>query len=272
LYLKRSNKQEPVINEGEICSCFMSLYPYYLPFIYSAIPKNLQQDYSESKLEKQINEFVEKNQIKEILFNYFIEETIETISTKLTTNSYKIFSEKYDKNYILNKIFFSQKYTFKDFIINQHKELELHGNILKILGATRLQSNVLAKFPLNVRKVFISEITQTLLQAHDPNLLSSKITHVKWLFEPNSRPAAIRNATGQQVEQEFWQIIFYHYSLLFQPHYQTTHHSNTSTPTTPGFPSNSKNNQIPTNCTHFQNHIELCKGVLIVLTMAGRTL
>ncbi|CAG8704250.1 4444_t:CDS:1, partial [Scutellospora calospora] len=43
-------------------------------------------------------------------------------------------------------------------------------------------SNVLAKFPLNVRKVLISEITQTLLQAHDPNLLSS-ITHVKWVME-----------------------------------------------------------------------------------------
>ncbi|CAG8567296.1 5681_t:CDS:10 [Gigaspora rosea] len=108
------------------------------------------------------------------------------------------------------------------------------------------ESNVLAKFPLNVRKALISEITSTLLQAHDPNLLSS-ITHVKWvmeaigqgfalpleempiitanskelysqwLFEPNSRPAAIRNATGQQEEQEFWQIIFHHYSLLFQP-------------------------------------------------------
>ncbi|CAG8555493.1 1092_t:CDS:10, partial [Cetraspora pellucida] len=159
-------------------------------------------------------------------------------------------------------------------------------------------SNVLAKFPLNVRKVLISEITQTLLQTHDPNLLSS-ITHVKWvmeavgqgfalpleemsiitanskelysqwLFEPNSRPAAIRNATGQQEEQEFWQIIFHHYSLLFQPRYQTPA-SNISTPTTPGFPASSS--QITTNCTHLQNHIELCKGVLIVLTMAGRTL
>ena len=55
-----------------------------------------------------------KNKIKEIPF----EETIETISTELPTNSYKIFSEKYNKTMILNKIVFSQKYTFKDFINN----------------------------------------------------------------------------------------------------------------------------------------------------------
>ncbi|CAG8779335.1 41995_t:CDS:2, partial [Gigaspora margarita] len=99
------------------------------------------EDYSDSKLEKQINEFFEKNQIKEVPFDCFIEETIETISTELPTNSYKIFSEKYNKTMILNKIVFSQKYTFKDFITNlkQHKELELHENILEILGATRQQ-------------------------------------------------------------------------------------------------------------------------------------
>ena len=45
-----------------------------------------------------------------------------------------------------------------------------------------LDTNVLAKFPLNIRKVLISEITQPLLSAHDPNLLSST-THVKWVME-----------------------------------------------------------------------------------------
>ncbi|CAG8478444.1 10073_t:CDS:10 [Diversispora eburnea] len=155
-----------------------------------------------------------------------------------------------------------------------------------------------AKFPLNVRKTLISEITQTLLQAHDPNLLSST-THVKWvmeaigqgfdlpleemtitanskelysqwLFEPNFRPAAIRDAIGKQEEQEFWQIIFHHYSLLFKPRVQNSNVSVTSTPTTPGFPSSA--NQTSPNFTSLQRHIELCKGVLIVLTMAGRTL
>ncbi|CAI2169829.1 5127_t:CDS:10 [Funneliformis geosporum] len=160
-------------------------------------------------------------------------------------------------------------------------------------------TNVLAKFPLNVRKILISEITQTLLSAHDPNLLSST-THVKWvmeavgqgfalpleemaitsnskelysqwLFEPNFRPAAIRDATGLQAEQEFWQTIFHHYSLLYQPRLPSSSVSSvSSTPTTPGFPASA--NLSSSNFTVLQRHIELCKGVLIVLTMAGRTL
>ncbi|CAG8483118.1 3080_t:CDS:2, partial [Acaulospora morrowiae] len=127
------------------------------------------------------------------------------------------------------------------------------------------ESNVLSKFPLNVRKVLIQEITQVLLQAHDPNILPS-MAHVKWvmeaigqgfalpleemsitanskelysqwLFEPNFRPAAIRDAVGKPEEQEFWQTIFHHYSLLFQPRVQNANTPTTSTPTTPGFPS-----------------------------------
>ncbi|CAG8500511.1 8579_t:CDS:10 [Ambispora gerdemannii] len=150
----------------------------------------------------------------------------------------------------------------------------------------------------NVRKVLISEITQTLLQAHDPNLLSSP-THVRWvmeaigqgfalpleemaitanskelysqwLFEPNFRPAAIRDLTGKPEEQKFWQVIFHHYSLLFQPRTPTTNPPQAPTPTTPGFPA--AVNQTSSNYTYIQRHIELCKGVLIVLTMAGRTL
>ncbi|CAG8514837.1 16851_t:CDS:2, partial [Cetraspora pellucida] len=97
------------------------------------------EDYSGSKLEKQINEFFEKKNILEIPFDCFDENKVETISTELPSNSYKAFSEKYNKTMILNKIVFSQKYTFKDFITNlkQHQEVELHYNILKILGATR---------------------------------------------------------------------------------------------------------------------------------------
>src|SRR4051794_8635048 len=105
-----------------------------------------------------------------------------------------------------------------------------------------IDSDVLAKFPLSVRKVLISEITQTLLTAHDPNLLSST-THVKWvmeaigqgfalpleemaitsnskelysqwLFEPNFRPAAIRDATGRPEEQEFWQVRFSNFMII----------------------------------------------------------
>ena len=43
-----------------------------------------------------------------------------------------------------------------------------------------------------------------------------------------------------------------------------------STPTTPGFSVSA--NQTSSSFTSLQRHIELCKGVLIVLTMMGRTL
>ncbi|RIB28806.1 hypothetical protein C2G38_2157055 [Gigaspora rosea] len=64
------------------------------------------EDYSDSKMEKQINEIFEKNRIKKIPFDCFIEVIIETISTELPTNSFKIFSEKSNKTMILNKIAF----------------------------------------------------------------------------------------------------------------------------------------------------------------------
>ncbi|PKC74810.1 hypothetical protein RhiirA1_510253 [Rhizophagus irregularis] len=99
----------------------------------------------------------------------------------------------------------------------------------------------------------------------------SKELYSQWLFEPNFRPAAIRDATGRPEEQEFWQTIFHHYSLLFQPRTPSSNApSVSSTPTTPGFPTSV--NQAPSHITYLQRHIELCKGVLIVLTMAGRTL
>ncbi|CAG8471515.1 1328_t:CDS:2 [Acaulospora colombiana] len=84
---------------------------------------------------------------------------------------------------------------------------------------------------------------------------NSKELYSQWLFEPNFRPAAVRDATGKREEQEFWQ----------NPNTPTT-----STPTTPGFPASA--NQTSSTFTYLQRHIELCKGVLIVLTMAGRTL
>lgn len=35
---------------------------------------------------------------------------------------------------------------------------------------------------------------------------NSKELYSQWLFEPNFRPAAIRDATGRPEEQEFWQV------------------------------------------------------------------
>ncbi|KAI7897175.1 uncharacterized protein EV154DRAFT_364 [Mucor mucedo] len=50
--------------------------------------------------------------------------------------------------------------------------------------------------------------------------------YARWLFEQNTRPASV---TKEGLEQEFYQIIFHQFSLLFQPRIAR----NTSTPTTP---------------------------------------
>lgn len=50
--------------------------------------------------------------------------------------------------------------------------------------------------------------------------------YARWLFEQNTRPVAV---TNESLEQEFYQIIFHQFSLLFQPRIART----TSTPTTP---------------------------------------
>lgn len=51
--------------------------------------------------------------------------------------------------------------------------------------------------------------------------------YARWLFEQNTRPASV---TKEGLEQEFYQIIFHQFSLLFQPRIAR----NTSTPVTPG--------------------------------------
>lgn len=50
--------------------------------------------------------------------------------------------------------------------------------------------------------------------------------YARWLFEQNTRPASV---TNEGLEQEFYQIIFHQFSLLFQPRIART----SSTPTTP---------------------------------------
>lgn len=130
--------------------------------------------------------------------------------------------------------------------------------------------------------------------------------YAKWLFEPTIRPAAVVN---EGLEQEFYQIIFHQFSLLFQPRIakpvqqqpkpttSTSNHTNrnnqpfhinmlpvaahnniipmtfnTNAPSTP----NSNNTQSTaikeTLAQLVQRHIELCKKTLKVFAMAGRTL
>ncbi|KAG2228010.1 hypothetical protein INT45_012034 [Circinella minor] len=109
------------------------------------------------------------------------------------------------------------------------------------------QTNILGLLPLSIRRALISEITNYLQPGPgkhlpDPNIFASP-AHVKWfmevlgqgfslpledmditsndvsiyaqwLFEPHLRPAAVVN---EGLEQEFYQIIFHQFSLLFQP-------------------------------------------------------
>lgn len=100
-------------------------------------------------------------------------------------------------------------------------------------------SNILARFPLHVKKIMITEVTSTLLVTSDLTLLSSmahmnwamevlgqgfalpleelSITqettqlYSQWLFEPQMRPMAFRQAAGTADEQLLYQVSYLAY-------------------------------------------------------------
>lgn len=107
-------------------------------------------------------------------------------------------------------------------------------------------SNVLARFPLNVKKTMITEVTSTLLVTSDLTLLTS-MAHMKWamevlgqgfalpleelsitqettqlysqwLFEPQMRPMAFRQAAGTADEQLLYQVWHLRYPTSKQLH------------------------------------------------------
>ncbi|KAG0208841.1 hypothetical protein BGX28_000316 [Mortierella sp. GBA30] len=175
---------------------------------------------------------------------------------------------------------------------------------------------------IQVRKTLITEVTSTLLVTSDLSLLSS-MAHMKWamevlgqgfalpleelsiaqettqlysqwLFEPQLRPLAFRQAAGTTDEQLIYQVIFHHYSLLFQVRQQlpssvgpslapNQHHRHPTSPlssTHASSPSSSYHQHHASqagstqqaSAALLQRHVELCKKVLTVLTMAGRQL
>ncbi|KAL0143129.1 hypothetical protein V8B55DRAFT_1474509 [Mucor lusitanicus] len=122
------------------------------------------------------------------------------------------------------------------------------------------QTNILGSLPLSIRRVLISEITGYLnpsssgKQPPDPSIFASP-AHVKWfmevigqgfnlpledmaitnddvdiyarwLFEHNMRPLAV---VEEGLEQEFYQIIFHQFSLLFQPRITRTNNGASNT-------------------------------------------
>lgn len=137
-----------------------------------------------------------------------------------------------------------------------------------------LETNILGPLPLSIRRLLISEITGYLhpssgKPAPDPSIFSSP-AHVKWymevlgqgfnlpledmaitnddidiyarwLFEQNTRPVAV---VRDNLEQEFFQIIFHQFSLLFQPRIarSSSNSSNSSFPQQQQQPSSSSVN------------------------------
>jgi hypothetical protein len=112
--------------------------------------------------------------------------------------------------------------------------------------------------------------------------------YAQWLFEANQRPIAV---SREGLEQEFFQIIFHQYSLLFRPRIprqqsggsgsKSSTFSTTTVVPAPGAgnmivipmaPTNPPSSSRESVAQLIQRHIELCKKVLTVFTMAGRTL
>ncbi|RUP51239.1 hypothetical protein BC936DRAFT_149276 [Jimgerdemannia flammicorona] len=223
--------------------------------------------------------------------------------------------------------------TVRDMFLDWIAQLKLlqHDPRMYISRLLYIQTNILAILPLATRKTLISEITTYLHPPHgqpgpEPTLFSSP-AHVKWfmevlgqgfvlpledmhittddisiysqwLFEPSHRPVAVRR---ENLDQEFFQIIFHQFSLLFQPRLSRlpplpgrpgSVHSNNTTiatmnsltlPTTLGIPPpaiSAAGPGIPPSAQQSREaimalvirHVELCKKVLTVFTMAGRTL
>ncbi|RKO93932.1 hypothetical protein BDK51DRAFT_11033, partial [Blyttiomyces helicus] len=159
------------------------------------------------------------------------------------------------------------------------------------------ESNILSQFPLLVRKKMIHEVTQCLLpnstQVPDPPILLTSPAHVRWamevvgqgfalpieessiiqaavtvysgwLLEPATRPVAIQELRGTEVEQKFWQqTIFMQLSLLYQPREKG------ESSAVPSF-SKSREPEEPIDMVFV--HVEICKNVLRIFTLAGRAL
>ncbi|KAF0427129.1 kinase-like protein [Gigaspora margarita] len=66
-------------------------------------------------------------------------EMVETYNPTFSSDSCKVYSTKYNKNIIINKITFSQKYTLENFVrdLKQYQKIESHENILKFLAIVK---------------------------------------------------------------------------------------------------------------------------------------
>ncbi|KAJ1984308.1 hypothetical protein H4R34_000732 [Dimargaris verticillata] len=137
------------------------------------------------------------------------------------------------------------------------------------------------------------------LPLEDLSITDSVINiYQQWLLEPKTRPLAFRAASHPHEEQRLFQKIFLHMSMIFEQPISTTHFdsppvspTNTTSPTASGqflSPPTSRRhhhyNQSQNRHTNItlvpgkirestahNDYLELCKHVLQVVTMAGRT-
>ncbi|KAJ3218180.1 hypothetical protein HDU67_006442 [Dinochytrium kinnereticum] len=134
-----------------------------------------------------------------------------------------------------------------------YEEEERH--VMPLIGAEK--SDIIHAFPIIVKKKLIWEVVQCLIPTStvmlDPSLTLTSPAHVKWvmelighgfslpiedvsiingcmlvytswLMETSARPAAVRYSTGTSFEQLFWQAIYKHISLVFEPRKQHESH------------------------------------------------
>ncbi|KAJ3222057.1 hypothetical protein HK099_002758 [Clydaea vesicula] len=181
-------------------------------------------------------------------------------------------------------------------------------------------SNTLNLFPLVVKKKLIHEVTQvlsinTLYLKVDPTLPLSHPSHVTWAFEvigqgftlpvedhetisealtvysmwllkSDKRPIAIQQLEGSPVEQNFFQTIFKHFSLLFSVRPPNNEIKSTqlvaqgglnSNPSSANLINNANFNTINNQFEEVQRdnvsiHVELCKTVLRIIMLATKNI
>ncbi|KAI8996097.1 hypothetical protein BC832DRAFT_567895 [Gaertneriomyces semiglobifer] len=157
------------------------------------------------------------------------------------------------------------------------------------------ESNILGFFPLPIKKTLIKEVTQCLLPGNayvsDPASMLSSPAHVKWAMEvvgqgfalpiedhgimrmttevyevwlANGRPKGV--SQGGDILQRFWQTIFEHFSMVFQPRARVNTQQTSSY-----FGARTKDTSEMDNDV-LGLHIDLCHRILNALVNAGRVL
>ncbi|KAJ3279723.1 hypothetical protein HK104_001216, partial [Borealophlyctis nickersoniae] len=112
------------------------------------------------------------------------------------------------------------------------------------------------------------------LPIEDVGVISASIrVYEAWLLDPAAKPVAMRDLKGTQSEQKFWQTIFQHISLLFEP--RKASGEAVSAPWLPAPPPKTTRT-LSTDEDHpfdpVRTHVELCNQVLRIITSATRKL